>query len=218
MAKASRSKDDLQVEFDLTGSDSTPVKGAGKTAAAPGAKRERKRIRAKSDSSFAPPQMSSKGGKSTTPDKKRKTAASPVAAAGKTEKSQSAKGKATKSPQPASIPTKPGKSRPVKTAKKPAGIKPEEKSASVPVREQKAKSPPSRKPAAQDSSSDQAPPQQPEPAAGNGTDPNRILKLVNTKDGCWKILPDGKRIALSEEEWRAELTSQFKQGEFSSGG
>ena len=39
----------------------------------------------------------------------------------------------------------------------------------------------------------------------------RLVKLVNNQEGYWKVLEDGRRIDLSEEEWRMELARHFKR-------
>ena len=71
----------------------------------------------------------------------------------------------------------------------------------------------------------------PEPAPGNGTEPagrppmeipaseemdseetERIIQLINNREGCWKVLPGGERVALSDQEWRSELARHFRRG------
>lgn len=52
-----------------------------------------------------------------------------------------------------------------------------------------------------------APPAESE-AMENGV---RVVQLINSKDGCWKLLSDGERVALNDEEWRIELARQFKR-------
>ena len=42
--------------------------------------------------------------------------------------------------------------------------------------------------------------EQPETPSGGG-----VIELANTSDGCWKVLADGKRVKLSDTEWRKEL-------------
>lgn len=32
-----------------------------------------------------------------------------------------------------------------------------------------------------------------------------VTELGNTADGCWKVLRDGERIVLTDQEWRVEL-------------
>ena len=39
----------------------------------------------------------------------------------------------------------------------------------------------------------------------------RLVKLVNNQEGYWKVLEDGRRIDLTEEEWRMELARVFKR-------
>ncbi len=39
----------------------------------------------------------------------------------------------------------------------------------------------------------------------------RIVRLISNSEGCWKELEDGRRIDLSEEEWRTELARQFRK-------
>ncbi len=39
----------------------------------------------------------------------------------------------------------------------------------------------------------------------------RLVKLVNNQEGYWKVLEDGRRIDLTEEEWRMELARHFKR-------
>ena len=84
------------------------------------------------------------------------------------------------------------------------------------------------------------PDQKPELAAGNGSKPaehppaeipeneaaaseemaageisseetEKIIQLINNKEGCWKMLPGGERVALSDEEWRSELARHFRR-------
>ena len=33
-----------------------------------------------------------------------------------------------------------------------------------------------------------------------------VTELTNGSDGCWKVLADGERGSISDEEWRQELT------------
>ena len=35
---------------------------------------------------------------------------------------------------------------------------------------------------------------------------NAVAELGNTSDACWKVLADGERIEISDQEWRKELT------------
>ncbi len=47
---------------------------------------------------------------------------------------------------------------------------------------------------------------------GDPTAPDaRLVKLVNNQEGYWKVLEDGRRIDLTEEEWRMELARHFKR-------
>ena len=39
----------------------------------------------------------------------------------------------------------------------------------------------------------------------------RLVKLVNNQEGYWKVLEDGRRSDLTEEEWRMELARHFKR-------
>ena len=32
-----------------------------------------------------------------------------------------------------------------------------------------------------------------------------VTELANTSEGCWKVLADGKRVKLDDEQWRKEL-------------
>ena len=45
------------------------------------------------------------------------------------------------------------------------------------------------------------------PAAADDAPAERSIaaELVNTLDGCWMVTRHGKRVELSEEEWRKEL-------------
>jgi hypothetical protein len=43
------------------------------------------------------------------------------------------------------------------------------------------------------------------PDAPTGPEPKAVAELANTKDGCWKVLANGKRVSLTEPEWRQEL-------------
>lgn len=38
-----------------------------------------------------------------------------------------------------------------------------------------------------------------------------VVELVNNHQGCWKVLDDGERVELSEEEWRQALSRQFRK-------
>ena len=42
--------------------------------------------------------------------------------------------------------------------------------------------------------------EQPETLTGGG-----VIELANTSGGCWKVLAAGKRVTLSDIEWRKEL-------------
>lgn len=44
-----------------------------------------------------------------------------------------------------------------------------------------------------------------------GEEPERFIQLINNQDGCWKVLSDGERVDLSDQEWRAELARHFKR-------
>lgn len=41
--------------------------------------------------------------------------------------------------------------------------------------------------------------------------PVRVARLVNDQEGCWKVLETGEKVALSDEEWRAELAHHFRR-------
>jgi len=41
----------------------------------------------------------------------------------------------------------------------------------------------------------------------------RLIKLVNSLEGCWKELDDGSKVDLDEEEWRSELARNFGRPE-----
>ena len=45
-----------------------------------------------------------------------------------------------------------------------------------------------------------------EPVADVVVAANPVMELGNTQDGCWKVLGDGERVEISDEEWRKELT------------
>ena len=42
--------------------------------------------------------------------------------------------------------------------------------------------------------------EQPETPTAGG-----VIELANTSGGCWKVLADGRRVKLSDKEWRKEL-------------
>ncbi len=39
-----------------------------------------------------------------------------------------------------------------------------------------------------------------------------IVELANTREGCWKVLASGKRVQLSDAEWREELADLLAHG------
>ncbi len=45
------------------------------------------------------------------------------------------------------------------------------------------------------------------PAPQSGEE--QVAELHNTKEGCWKVLEDGRRVNLSQSEWREELARIF---------
>ncbi len=50
---------------------------------------------------------------------------------------------------------------------------------------------------------------EPAAAAGGGEGEElpaiTVRELVNTEDGCWKVMSDGERLELTDMEWRKEL-------------
>ena len=45
-----------------------------------------------------------------------------------------------------------------------------------------------------------------ETAEHAGEEENPVTELINTNEGCWKVLADGSRVELTDSEWRKELT------------
>ncbi len=49
-----------------------------------------------------------------------------------------------------------------------------------------------------------------EPAETGGGDEEalptiKVSELANTEEGCWKVMSDGERVELTDQEWRKEL-------------
>jgi hypothetical protein len=50
-----------------------------------------------------------------------------------------------------------------------------------------------------------------EPTEQDSTPTVTVTQLANTGEGCWKLLSDGQRIKLNDDEWRKELARLFSR-------
>ena len=191
MDKTKDSQSDSQVEFDLGGDPSGKKVRASRAVGRPAEEAAGKKEMGGREDSKA---KGATAGKDTPAGKLVKRRNPTKAAAPPSEPPPPP----TKAAAPPPEPTPP----PTKTAAPPPEPTP-------PLEPESSDSPGANGASASDGGPSQGPPaSDPEPATPA---PDRVIRLINNREGCWKVLADGDRVELSEEEWRIELGRQFKR-------
>ena len=224
MAKENPPAKDLQVAFDLGNEASDPPPdrtGAAKKARAKPAKPDGKLVKNRDGGGGAAGERGGERQSANPPLAKPVTAAQSAPSESDGEKSAPPHLPATKA-EPATAP--PAKDAPTLSAAGEDGApasSPKKDAAPRPEQPMAAKEPepapgngaePAGRPPVEIPASEEMDSEEMDSEEMDSEETERIIQLINNREGCWKVLPGGERVALSDQEWRSELARHFRRG------